>query len=115
MKHIAEIVEMHESTVGRVVSNKYITTPRGVFELKYFFTQALHSTYGDDDFSSETAKHKIKHLIEVEEKVLSDDKIAQILKSQGIDIARRTVAKYREGMQIPTSAERKRARKLNLN
>lgn len=114
MKDIAEKVSMHESTIGRVVSNKYISTPMGVYELKYFFSNSLSGTLGDEEYSTQTVKHKIKELIDNEDKVLSDDKIAQILKEAGVSIARRTVAKYREAMSIPTSAERKRLRKLKL-
>lgn len=114
MKDIAEKVEMHESTVGRVVSNKYITTPRGVFELKYFFSNSLSATFGGKEFSTETVRHRIKELIENEDKVLSDDKISSIMKEKGVNVARRTVAKYREAMGIPTSADRKRSRKLNM-
>lgn len=114
MKNIAEKVDLHESTIGRVVSNKYITTPRGVFELKYFFSNALSSTYGDEEFSTETVKHHIKEIIESEDKILSDDKISQMVKEKGINVARRTVAKYREAMGIPTSAERKRLKKIKI-
>jgi len=113
MKQVAEEVELHESTVGRVVANKYMATPNGVYELKYFFSTALHSTFNDSEFSSSTAKHQIKELLENETEVLSDDDIATILKEKGIEIARRTVAKYREGMNIPTSAIRKRLKKID--
>jgi RNA polymerase sigma-54 factor len=115
MKNIAEEVGMHESTIGRVVANKYIATPRGVYELKYFFTTGLASTAnsGEAEFSSETARHIIKEMIEGEKQVLSDDDIANMLKEKGIDIARRTVAKYREAMNIPTSAVRKRLKKIS--
>jgi RNA polymerase sigma-54 factor len=112
MKEIAELVELHESTVGRVVANKFMATPIGIFELKFFFTQALSSTDGGEDFSSESAKNQIKELIENEDKILSDEKISKILKDKGIQCARRTVAKYREQMGIPTSSERKRLRKI---
>jgi len=114
MKEVADEAGIHESTVGRVVANKYISTPRGVYELRYFFTQSLGGTYSDDLFSSETAKHKIKELIEGEKSVLSDDEISMLLKREGINIARRTVAKYREAMQIPTSSKRKRSKRVNL-
>jgi RNA polymerase sigma-54 factor len=112
MRDIAEKVGVHESTVGRVVNGKYISTPRGVFELKFFFTSSIGNSTGGSDYSSQTVKHQIKELIEQEEKILSDEDIAQILKSRGIDCARRTVAKYREAQNIPTSAERKRSRKI---
>lgn len=114
MKEVADEAGIHESTVGRVVANKYIATQRGVYELRYFFTQSLGGTYSDEFFSTETAKHKIKELIEQEKSVLSDDEISMLLKREGINIARRTVAKYREAMQIPTSSERKRAKRVNL-
>lgn len=110
LKDIAKIIEMHESTVSRVTSNKYIGTPRGTFELKYFFTTALSSSYGDDSHSSEAVRHQIKTLIDDEQALtpLSDDAIVEILKETGIDIARRTVAKYREAMRIPSSVQRRR-------
>ncbi len=114
MREIAAEVGLHESTIGRVVANKYMATPRGLYELRYFFTTALNSTNDGADFSSETAKHQIKTLIEEEVEIISDDEIARILKSRGIDIARRTVAKYREAMNIPTSAVRKRLKKIRL-
>lgn len=111
LKDIAKVIEMHESTVSRVTSNKYIGTPRGTFELKYFFTTALSSSYGDDTHSSEAVRHQIKSLIDEEKALtpLSDDAIVEILKETGIDIARRTVAKYREAMRIPSSVQRRRA------
>ncbi len=112
MKQIADVVELHESTVGRVVANKYISTPRGVLELRYFFTNSLSSTASENDVSSESVKNMIRQAIDAEEKILSDDEIANILKEKGIGIARRTVAKYREAMHIPTSADRKRLRRI---
>ncbi|MGB0682640.1 MAG: RNA polymerase factor sigma-54 [Magnetovibrionaceae bacterium] len=110
LRDIAEAIEMHESTVSRVTSNKYISTPRGIFELKYFFTTAIGSTDGGDAFSAESVRHRIKALIDDEDpkKVLSDDKIVDILKTEGMDIARRTVAKYREALGIPSSVQRRR-------
>ncbi len=113
MREIAEEVGLHESTIGRVVSNKYITIPNGVYELRYFFTTGLSSIYNDNDVSVETVKHQIKEMIDAESKVLSDDDIAANLKAKGINIARRTVAKYRESMNIATSAVRKRLKKMN--
>jgi RNA polymerase sigma-54 factor len=101
----------HESTVSRVTSNKYIATPRGVFELKFFFTSSIASSDGGASHSAEAVRHKIKVLIDGErggDEVLSDDRIVDILKETGIDIARRTVAKYREALRIPSSIERKR-------
>lgn len=115
MKDIAIIAEIHESTVGRVVANKYISTPRGVFELRYFFTQGLSSSKNTGDVvSSESIKYKIKDLIENEKEVLSDEDLSLLLKRDGVTIARRTVAKYREAIGIPTSSKRKRLRKLNM-
>jgi RNA polymerase sigma-54 factor len=113
MKDISELAEIHESTVGRVVANKYLSTSRGVFELKYFFTQSLGGSYSDDLFSSETVKFKIKNLINEEKDVLSDEEISLLLKREGINVARRTVAKYRESLNIPTSSERKRLKRIN--
>ena len=106
---------MHESTVSRVTSNKYLATPRGLFELKFFFTASIASSSGGEAHSAEAVRHKIKWLIEAEAKpdaVLSDDAIVEILKEAGVDIARRTVAKYREAMRIPSSVERRRLLKV---
>ncbi len=110
LRDIAEAVEMHESTVSRVTSNKYIMTPRGIYELKYFFSAAISSADGGDAHSAESVRHRIKALIDAEgaESVLSDDAIAEKLRRDGIDIARRTVAKYREALRIPSSAQRRR-------
>lgn len=114
LRDIAGAIGMHESTVSRVTSNKYISTPRGIYELKYFFTQAIGSNDGGDAHSAESVRHRIKALIDAEGKqVLSDDRIVEILKSESIDIARRTVAKYREGMNIPSSVQRRREKALN--
>ena len=109
LRDIAEAIEMHESTVSRVTSNKYLATPRGIYELKYFFTPAISAT-GGGVHSAESVRHRIKALIDGEEpkKILSDDRIVKILKSEGIEIARRTVAKYRESMRIPSSVQRRR-------
>ncbi len=118
MKAVADAIEMHESTISRVVSNKYMLTPRGLFELRYFFTVALSSS-GDssDEHSSEAVRHRIRTLIDAEavNKVLSDDKLVDLLQGEGIDIARRTVAKYREAMNIPSSVQRRREKKAKLN
>jgi RNA polymerase sigma-54 factor len=111
LKTVADAIGMHESTVSRVTSNKYIATPRGVFELKFFFTSSIGSSDGGAAHSAEAVRHKIKVLIDSEkggDDVLSDDRIVDILKETGIDIARRTVAKYREAMRIPSSVDRKR-------
>lgn len=114
LRDIAGAIGMHESTVSRVTSNKYIATPRGIYELKYFFTQAIGSNDGGDAHSAESVRHRIKALIDAEGKqVLSDDRIVEILKAESIDIARRTVAKYREGMNIPSSVQRRREKALN--
>ena len=109
LRDIADAVEMHESTVSRVTSNKYIASPRGVFELKYFFTTAIAGTTGESH-SAEAVRHRIRALVagESPEAVLSDDDIVALLKREGVDIARRTVAKYREALRIPSSVQRKR-------
>ena len=110
LKTVADAISMHESTVSRVTSNKYISTPRGVFELKYFFTSAIASSEGGDAHSAEAVRHRIRELIDGEsaKSILSDDKIVELLRGSGIEIARRTVAKYRESMQIPSSVQRRR-------
>jgi RNA polymerase sigma-54 factor len=111
LKTVADAIGMHESTVSRVTSNKYISTPRGVFEMKFFFTSAIQATEGGEAHSAESVRHKIRQLIEAEAReadVHSDDAIVEILKEAGVDIARRTVAKYREAMRIPSSVERRR-------
>jgi RNA polymerase sigma-54 factor len=110
LRDIADAVEMHESTVSRVTSNKYIATPRGTFELKYFFTTAIHGTDGGDSHSSEAVRYRIRALIAAENPadILSDDAIVAVLRREGVDIARRTVAKYREALRIPNSVQRRR-------
>lgn len=110
LKVIAEALEIHESTVSRVTSNKYMATNRGVFEMKYFFTAAIAATDGGESYAAESIRHRIRQLIDNEtaKTVLSDEKIVQILRDSGIDIARRTVAKYREAMSIPSSVQRRR-------
>jgi RNA polymerase sigma-54 factor len=109
LKDIAEAIEMHESTVSRVTTNKFMHTPRGVFEFRYFFSSHLAGEDGEQ--SSTAVRAKIKKLISTEkpEKPFSDNQLAKILSKEGIKVARRTVAKYREGMNIPSSSERKRA------
>lgn len=109
LKEIADIVELHESTVSRATHNKYVQTPRGIFELKYFFSSGLSTSSGDAT-SSESVKLKLKQLIEQEDrkKPLSDQKLCECLNKEGISISRRTVAKYREELGIPSSAKRKR-------
>ena len=116
LKTVADAISMHESTVSRVTSNKYMATPRGVFELKYFFTSSIASAMGGEAHSAEAVRHRIKELINDEnvKTVLSDDKIVDLLRNSGIDIARRTVAKYREAMKIPSSVQRRRAKKALL-
>ncbi len=114
LKMVADAIEMHESTVSRVTSNKYVSTPRGLFEMKYFFTTALGSSTGQADHSAETVRHRIRQLIDAESPaaILSDDTIAEMLaKEQSIEVARRTVAKYREGMGIPSSVIRRRQKR----
>lgn len=116
LRDIAEAIEMHESTVSRVTSNKFMATPRGIFELKYFFNAAIASSSGGEAHSAESVRHRIKTLIDDEPvaKILSDDKIVGVLNAEGIDIARRTVAKYRESMNIPSSVQRRREKKSAL-
>ncbi len=113
LKTIADAISMHESTVSRVTSNKYMATPRGIFELKYFFTAAISSADGGEAHSAEAVRHRIRRLVEDEaaDAVLSDDEIVTVLKQSGIDIARRTVAKYREALRIPSSVERRREKR----
>jgi RNA polymerase sigma-54 factor len=114
LKLVADAIDMHESTVSRVTSNKYVSTPRGLFEMKYFFTTALASSTGAGDHSAEAVRHRIRQLIDAEppSDILSDDTIAELLqKEQGIEVARRTVAKYREAMNIPSSVIRRRQKR----
>jgi RNA polymerase sigma-54 factor len=110
LRMIADAISMHESTVSRVTSNKYVATPRGVFELKYFFTAAIQSVNGSESHSAEAVRDRIREMIENEPglDVLSDDRIVSMLTADGVNIARRTVAKYREAMRIPSSVERRR-------
>lgn len=110
LRTVADAIGMHESTVSRVTSNKYISTPRGVVEMKFFFSSAISASGGGEAHSAEAVRHRIKTLIEAEsaDDVLSDDTLVQKLKDESIDIARRTVAKYREGMNIPSSVQRRR-------
>ena len=110
LRTIADAIQMHESTVSRVTSNKYIATPRGVFELKYFFTASIQAMNGAESHSAEAVRDRIREMIENEEhvEVLSDDRIVALLTADGVNIARRTVAKYREAMRIPSSVERRR-------
>ena len=115
LRTVADAISMHESTVSRVTSNKYMATPRGIFELKYFFTSAIACAGEGEAHSSEAVRHRIKQMIDGETptSVLSDDKIVEKLKTDGIDIARRTVAKYREAMRIPSSVQRRRDKRFS--
>ena len=114
LKQVADAIQMHESTVSRVTSNKYMGTPRGLFELKYFFSAAIPGTAGGDAHSAEAVRYRIKHLVDEEgQNVLSDDQIVEILTEFGIEIARRTVAKYRESLNIPSSVQRRRRLKAS--
>jgi RNA polymerase sigma-54 factor len=115
LRDIGKTLDVHESTVSRVTTNKYMATPRGIFELKYFFTFAVgESLDGSDAPSAEAIRYRIKALIEAEslENVLSDDKIVSILRNDGLDVARRTIAKYRESMHIPSSVQRRREKTM---
>ncbi len=109
LRDIAGAVEMHESTISRVTASKYIATPRGTFELKYFFNTALAGTSGETH-SAEAVRHRIRELVggETVDGILSDDAIVAVLRREGVDIARRTVAKYRDALRIPSSVQRKR-------
>ncbi len=113
LKVVADAIQMHESTVSRVTANKYMATPRGIVELKYFFTASIASADGGDAHSAEAVRHRIKQLIDAEnpDEILSDDAIVEMLRVAGVDIARRTVAKYREAMRIPSSVQRRRDKK----
>jgi RNA polymerase sigma-54 factor len=113
LRDVAEAIEMHESTVSRVTSNKYIACPRGTFEMKYFFSSGVAAADGEGA-SSEAVKARIRALVDAEDakKVLSDEALVALLKAEGFDLARRTVAKYREAIGIGSSAERRRAKKL---
>ena len=110
LRTVADAIGMHESTVSRVTSNKYMLTPRGLFELKYFFTVSIAAVEGGEAHSAEAVRYRIRRLIDEEpaDDVLSDDAVVNMLRDSGIDIARRTVAKYREAMRIPSSVDRRR-------
>jgi RNA polymerase sigma-54 factor len=116
LKAVADAIQMHESTVSRVTANKYMATSRGTFELKYFFTASIASADGGEAHSAEAVRHHIKRLIDAENPntILSDDTIVERLRAAGIDIARRTVAKYREAMRIPSSVQRRREKQGTL-
>jgi RNA polymerase sigma-54 factor len=114
LKTVAEKIGMHESTVSRVTSNKYMATPRGIYELKFFFTSAISAEGEGEAHSSEAVRHRIKTLIDAEspDDILSDDKLVEKLKTDGVDIARRTVAKYREALRISSSVQRRREKQM---
>jgi len=114
LRVVAEAIDMHESTVSRVTSNKYLSCDRGTFELKYFFTSGVGSADGDEGASSEAVKARIRALVDAEDssRILSDDKLVDLLKAEGFELARRTVAKYREAIGIGSSVERRRQKKL---
>ncbi len=116
LRDIAEAIGMHESTVSRVTSNKHMATPRGLYELKYFFTSSIPASSGGDAHSAEAVRHRIRGLVDGEpaEATLSDERIVELLRRDGVDIARRTVAKYREAMRIPSSVQRRREKLLAL-
>jgi RNA polymerase sigma-54 factor len=116
LRDIADAIGMHESTVSRVTTNKYMATPRGLFELKYFFTSSIAAAHGGESHSAEAVRFRIKGLIDNEppEDTLSDEKLVELLQKGGVDIARRTVAKYREAMRIPSSVQRRREKILAL-
>jgi RNA polymerase sigma-54 factor len=109
LREVAEDISMHESTISRVTTNKYVHTPQGIFELKFFFNSGIRLTTDDDKLASEAVKTKIKQLIAAEDArhPYSDQKIVELLREQTIDIARRTVAKYREQLGILSSSKRK--------
>jgi len=112
LREVAEAIGMHESTVSRVTSNKYLSCDRGLFELKYFFGSGVASAEGEGGAAAEAVKDGIKALIEAETEILSDDAIAALLKQRGFEVARRTVVKYREAMGIGSSIQRRRLRKI---
>ena len=113
LRAVADAIEMHESTVSRVTSNKYLSCARGLFELKYFFTSAIQSADGGEAVSAQAVKSAIRALIAGEgDRILSDDTLVELLNARGFDIARRTVAKYREALGIVSSVQRRRARAL---
>ena len=116
LRQVADAIEMHESTVSRVTANKYMSTPRGIYELKYFFTSSIAGVAEGVTHSAEAVRQRIKDLIDAETAggVLSDDSLVERLRAEGIEIARRTVAKYREAMRIPSSVQRRRDKAAGL-
>jgi RNA polymerase sigma-54 factor len=117
LKTVADAIGMHESTVSRVTANKYIAVARGTFEMKFFFTSAIASADGGEAHSAEAVRYRIKQLVESESahRIMSDDVIVEHLRRSGINIARRTVAKYREAMRIPSSVQRRRDKQAATN
>jgi RNA polymerase sigma-54 factor len=114
LKQVADAIGVHQSTVCRTISNKFMMTPNGLFELKFFFANSIPATNGSDH-STDTVRHRIKQLLNLEsDKVLSDEAIVKALKREGVEIARRTVAKYREEMRIPCSLQRRRLKQADL-
>jgi RNA polymerase sigma-54 factor len=115
MRAVADAIEVHESTVSRVASNKYLSCDRGTFEFKFFFSSGVHAAGGGEDAAIEAVKAKLKALIDAEEplKPLSDDRLVELLRTEGHELARRTVAKYREAMHIPSSYDRRRRALVN--
>ncbi len=116
LRVVADAVGVHESTVSRATANKYMATPRGLFELKFFFSTAIMSSTGGGDHSSEAVKHRIRQLVDAEsaDAILSDDAIVDLLQKDGIVIARRTVAKYRDLLKISSSVQRRRQKRQDL-
>ncbi|MBI1182297.1 MAG: RNA polymerase factor sigma-54 [Alphaproteobacteria bacterium] len=114
LRQVADAIGMHESTVSRVTAGKYLSCSRGTFELKYFFTAAIAAAEGGESHSAEAVRHRIRELIDAEDtrNILSDDRIVELLRDSDIDIARRTVAKYREAMHIPSSVQRRRLKSV---
>src|SRR5262249_49819610 len=110
LKAVADAINMDESTVSRVTANKYIAAARGTFEMKFFFTSAIASADGGEAHSAESVRYRIRQLVDSESAhdIMSDDAIVEHLRHAGINIARRTVAKYREAMRIPSSVQRRR-------
>ena len=117
LRTVADAIGMHESTVSRVTSNKFIATPRGTFEMKYFFTAAIQAVGGGANHSAEAVRDRIREMIALEkaQDILSDDRIVALLTADGVNIARRTVAKYREAMHIPSSVERRKQKQSELS
>jgi RNA polymerase sigma-54 factor len=116
LRDISEAIQMHESTVSRVTNNKFLASPHGIYELKYFFTSAIPSGNSGESHSAESVRYRIKTLVEAEtpQDILSDDTIVELLRKEGVEIARRTVAKYRDALRIPSSVQRRREKSLGL-